>query len=184
MRKAAVTVAAVVVLSASYGYAFDCGVQRWDVKTTTDDAAQQINTEPVDTTIAQLGELERPDTLKRNGPRAGAEFGVYTVAATLVTYFSEDDGDLHLVLADDDAVMVAEIPHTQCVYEYALFHDAIHVVRKKFLDHFNGKLSKGTVNERVIVTGVGFFDARHNVSMAAPNFIELHPVIDIKFAGE
>lgn len=82
--------------------------------------------------------------------------------------------------------MVGEIPDTKCVLNTARFHDEIHEVGTAFDDHFrqsNGKIrkSKKVVNERVRITGVGFFDSPHKVSNAAPNFIELHPVISIKF---
>jgi hypothetical protein len=163
----------------------ECGKQRWLIKTTADDEARFIDQQPIDTTIYTLGCLPRPQGLKRNSERMGAEFNVYVVAAVLVTYFSEADGDLHLVLSDgDDRYMVAEIPSPECVETYAVYHDAIHAVREHFLHHFGNQKSKRTVNESVTVYGVAFFDACHNVSKAAPNLLELHPVIAIKFANE
>lgn len=181
MRKLIAIITLLLILPAAATFA-DCGKQRWDIKTTADPAAESINPQAVDTTIAQLANLRRPEKLKRTSARLGAEFDVFVVDATLVTYFSEADGDLHLVLADDDGVMIAEIPDPDCVPSDARFHDAIAETRAHFLHHFNGKRSKNVVNERIAIAGVGFFDAPHNVGMAAPNFIELHPVIAVKFA--
>jgi len=163
----------------------ECGKQRWAIKTAADDKARFINQQPIDTTIRTLVSLPRPGGLKRNSERIGAEFYVYGVAAVLVTYFSEADGDLHLVLSDGDGhYMVAEIPYPGCVETDAVYHDAIQAVREHFLRHFGNQKSKRAVNESVTVYGVAFFDACHNVSMAAPNFLELHPVIAVKFANE
>ncbi|MCU1231708.1 MAG: hypothetical protein JWO97_4592 [Acidobacteria bacterium] len=159
----------------------DCGNLRWDVKVTSDAAAMRISDDLIDTTTEQLGELQRPKDWRRTGARSKEESSVYGVEATLTTFFSEADGDLHLVLMDGGATIVAEIPANECVPDDARFHDAIHEVRRQFAQHFKGAKSKKTVNERVIVYGVAFFDSPHNVSSAAPNFIELHPVISIRF---
>jgi hypothetical protein len=37
------------------------------------------------------------------------------------------------------------------------------------------------VNQTISIRGLGFFDEEHGVTGAAPNDIELHPVIWIRF---
>lgn len=166
------------------------GKQRWAVKTTADAEASKIKRRAIDTTIAQLVRLPRPSPLTRKQPRTkGVEETVYVLDAVLVTFFSEKDQDRHLVLRSRGSYLVAEIADPRCVSSSARFHDEIHAVRDAFDEHFktpNGKVrkSKKVVNERVRVTGVGFFDAPHKVTHAAPNFIELHPVIKIEFLNE
>lgn len=182
-RLATLVLAAVLALPA---YPACVGTQRWDVKTTADAEARRIRQRAIDTTLAQLVRLKRPADLKRKSPRTkGAEETVYVIDAVLVTFFSEADQDRHLVLRSRSVYLIAEIPDPKCVSSSARFHDEIHAVRKKFDDHFkvNGKVrkSKKVVNERVRVTGVGFFDSPHKVTNAAPNFIELHPVLKIEF---
>ncbi|MEA2345189.1 MAG: hypothetical protein QOF63_3358 [Thermoanaerobaculia bacterium] len=161
----------------------ECGTQRWGVKTASDADAKKIRTHAVDATIEQLSELQHPAGFKsRSSPRTKVESQVYVIEATLVTFFSEGDDDRHLVLTDGTGTMVAEIPDPDCVSANSPLHDEIVGAWQDFNDHFKGKGSKKTVNETVIVTGVAFFDAKHNVGDAAPNFIELHPVTSIRFA--
>jgi len=182
--------ALVSVLLAFSAYPECVGKQRWDVKTTADDDAENIKKKHIDTTVAQLRALDRPADLKRKSPRtSGTEETIYVLDAVLVTFFTEADQDRHLVLKARGKFMVAEIADPRCVASSARFHDEIHAVREAFDDHFkqtNGRVrkSKKVVNERVRVTGVGFFDSPHKVTNAAPNFIELHPVIKIEFLDE
>jgi hypothetical protein len=109
------------------------------------------------------------------------EYQVFAVAATLTTFFSEEDEDRHLILCENGACLVGEIPNPDCVPSDSRFFGAICDTWQAFNEHFKGKKSKGTVNDRVTVYGIGFFDAPHDVSAAAPNFIELHPLIGIEF---
>jgi len=54
----------------------------------------------------------------------------------------------------------------------------------KFDAQFTATSSFKTANVPVQVTGVGFFDFFHNQHGAAPNIIEIHPVLDIQFNTE
>lgn len=53
--------------------------------------------------------------------------------------------------------------------------------RAEFDRQFTVSTSFQTANIPVQVTGVGFFDFSHGQHGAAPNEIELHPVLDILF---
>lgn len=73
--------------------------------------------------------------------------------------------------------------------QFVRFFDQIREARQTYDDAFrkpNGKVPVRTLDLRIRmrVTGAGFFDARHNVSSAAENFIELHPMIAIEFLDE
>jgi hypothetical protein len=190
MLRRIAALATFVLFISSPAYPACTGRQRWEVKTTSDADAADIDADPVDTTIAQLNRLDRPDEVTRNGPRTdGVEKTVYVVDAVLVEFFSEKDQDRHLVLRSRGSYLVAEIADPQCVKNSARFHDEIHEVRDFFDEEFqrpNGQAakSKKNVNRRVRVTGVGFFDWPHTVKNAADNFIELHPVIEIEFLDE
>jgi hypothetical protein len=155
---------AVELALAASALSADCGTQRWAVKTASDGAANQINTEPVDVTIEQLSQFQHPPGFKsRSSPRTEVESQVYVIEATLVTFFSEDDADRHLVLTDGTGTMVAEIPDPDCVASSSPLHDEIVSAWHHFDDHFKHKGSKATVDERVIVSGVAFFDAKHTL---------------------
>jgi hypothetical protein len=61
------------------------------------------------------------------------------------------------------------------------FAGQITSARSEFDAQFTATSSFQTANMPVRVTGVGFFDFFHHQHGAAPNVIELHPVLDIVF---
>jgi len=164
-----------------------CGVERWAVKTGTDTAAGTVNLGDVhDTTVAELNGLAVPAGFSQDAGRlaGSAEFTVWKVSATLVQYKQEADSDYHLVLKDGQGnTMIAEIPDPLCVHGSSPFLAGITKARAQF----NARYAVGdywqTANVPVTVTGVGFFDTPHGQTGVARNAIELHPVLDIQFAG-
>src|SRR5262249_55219413 len=125
--------------------------------------------------------------LPKDSRSVPTETTVFTVDATLTDFKIESgstgDSDYHLVLEDDQGdTMVAEIPSPTCVGASSPFAAQIASVRAKFDSQFNVKSSFQTANVPVRVTGVGFFDFFHGQHGAAPNVIELHPVLDIVFS--
>lgn len=108
------------------------------------------------------------------------------VSATLTDYKLEGgsagDSDYHLVLQDDQGnTMVAEIPSPACVGDASPFATRIATARAAFDAQLTATTSFQTANVPVQITGVGFFDFPHGQHGAAPNVIELHPVLDIVF---
>jgi hypothetical protein len=77
--------------------------------------------------------------------------------------------------------IVAEIPSPSCVGAGSPFATQIASARGEFDAQFTATSLFQTANIPVRVTGVGFFDFFHNQHGAAPNVIELHPVLDIQF---
>src|SRR5690348_1514066 len=75
-----------------------CGVERWDVKTMTDPAAERVNLVPSSATVEHLAALPVPAEFSRDAERLPAEFQTYTVHATLLEFKEEADSDIHLVI--------------------------------------------------------------------------------------
>jgi len=164
-----------------------CGVERWSVKTGTDaDAASVDLANPKPATIAGLIGLTPPSPVPKDSRVGPTETSVFVVNATLTDFKLETgktgDSDYHLVLEDDQGhTMVAEIPSPHCVDDSSPFASQIAAARAKFDSQFTATSSFQTANVPVQITGVGFFDFFHNQHGAAPNVIELHPVLDISF---
>jgi len=164
-----------------------CGKERWSVKTGTDAGANQVDLSISQRAkIADLVALTPPSPLPTDTRFAPTENTVFVVDATLTDFKVETgstgDSDYHLVLEDDQGnTMVAEIPSPSCVGAASPFANQIAKARSEFDAQFTATSSFQTANVPVRVTGVGFFDFFHNQHGAAPNVIELHPVLDIQF---
>ncbi len=164
-----------------------CGKERWSVKTGTDAAVSSVGlASPQPAQISDLISLAPPNPLPTDSRFAPTENTVFVVDATLTDFKFErgstGDSDYHLVLQDDlGNTMVAEIPSPSCVGSGSAFASQIASARAKFDSQFQATSSFQTANVPVRVTGVGFFDFFHNQHGAAPNVIELHPVLDIIF---
>lgn len=159
-----------------------CGTERQAVKTGADPAAARVDLSRATTaSIAELRAFKRP-AIRRSSERrvAGVEDRTFTVEATLVSYARERDGDLHLILGDGALTLIAEIPSPDCMLFPGPWRDRVTVARRAFERHFAGS-HRWHLQQRVRVTGVGFFDVPHRQTGVAPNGIELHPVLDVVF---
>jgi hypothetical protein len=98
------------------------------------------------------------------------------------------DEDIHLVIEDPhhaNVTMVVEFPAARCVPHSAEHRASINRARTTF-EQDCGPLPgyKKDLNGRATITGVGFWDVRHNPPIgAAPNFIELHPVLGFRLTS-
>src|SRR5579864_2907124 len=168
---------------------FACGTERWLIKSLADPEQNQISAQVTDTTIERLrGELP-PANLHvipdyRHRP---VEITKYRVHALLLGYKQETDQDFHLVIAspsDRTMTMIAEIPAGKCVPgPLSRQESALQLWVTKTFGHTvaRGRMLKLHPPRRVIVEGVGFFDFIHGQTGVAPNGIEIHPILDIKF---
>src|SRR5438105_3442699 len=96
------------------------GVERWPVKTGTDEDVASVQTGFVDTTVEELINEPRPHDMRPvqdNFPsyqsrRAfGVETTIYRLEAEIIAYKMESDGDYHLVIQGDTGnTMIAECP--------------------------------------------------------------------------
>jgi hypothetical protein len=178
-----VLIFAVLVPVGLIGYVVACGSERWSVKTGSDADAQQIDLTTVyGAGVGDLGALPRPTYIPSNGRADWVEFTMWQVYATLVEFKRETDSDYHLVLMDDYGnTMIAEIPQPSCVSDVSPFKDYITNARAEFDSVFHVTTSFQYAYVPVLVTGIGFWDYNHGQIGHAPNFVELHPVLDIQF---
>ena len=174
-------------LSTTSTFGQRCGVERWSVKTGTDGDSGHVDLSNSQVAnIAQLIAIQPPNPLPKDTRFAPTETTLFVVNATLTDYKLETgatgDSDYHLVLMDEQGnTMVAEIPSPTCVGAGSPFAAQITSARAAFDAQFTVTSSFQTANIPVRVTGVGFFDFFHHQHGAAPNVIELHPVLDIQF---
>jgi hypothetical protein len=161
----------------------NCGTERWPVKTGTDADVYSMDLWDVwPTSVAEMGSWPRPRTFPANNRVDPYEFYIWTVNATLVEFKRETDSDYHLVLADDQGnTIIAEIPDPNCVGAGSPFADYIANARAEMDAVFNVTTTFHYAYVPVTVIGVAFFDIAHNQTGHAPNYIELHPVLDIQF---
>ena len=162
-----------------------CGHQRWAVKTGTDHEAREVNLSySVPTTVENLDALSRPSRLPATHRVKPVELSVYLIKATLVEYKRARDGDYRLVLKGRDGnTLVAAIPAPNCVGSASPFASGVSNARREFNARFKASTAFRRAHTPVTVKGVGFFDERRRQTGMAPNSIELHPVIDIRFGG-
>ncbi|HEV2473191.1 MAG TPA: hypothetical protein VGS41_11030 [Chthonomonadales bacterium] len=165
--------------------------ERWSVKTGEDSQASSVSMRPTVTTVSALTSAVRPgdlplqfDRSAMEAPREGPiERTLFTVDADVLRYkWESEDGDYHLVIADHDAqpgspTMIAEIPDPAIVEARSPWRDAIAQARSFFKAHYSPMNRFTRSRTRVQITGVGFFDFSHRQSGAAPNGLELHPVL-------
>ena len=158
--------------------AYSCGKERWAVKVAQDEhvnyffkgftlSSKKLNPART-TTIAELhrwawpfgARIKPPDNAKRSWSKA--EYQIWTVTAFLIGKSNEDDNDYHLILTDGQRTLVAEIPHPVCVRNTPEpIRGLIKKARKDF-DEWSVRRRRGAVNQKVRVTGLGFFDTRCN----------------------
>lgn len=141
-----------------------CGPERWRVKT-LQDRPNLYSAKPK--TVAWLTGLTRP----KPAPKARSNFErhIYSVEAAVTQVVQEDDQDLHVVLENGPAHMVAESPNAPfCSVDATAY-------RKKQMAKARDKV-KVCAHARIV--GVVFWDRPHNVTGRAPNAIELHPILD------
>jgi hypothetical protein len=162
-----------------------CGVERWSVKTGTDADAFQVGSIPQSTTIATMRSWPAPSATPANNRVAPYETTVWTVNATLTQYKLESDSDYHLVIRDQSGnTIVTEIPFPGCVGSGSPFAVSIANARAKFDAMFVPDGNFQFVSVPVQITGVAMFDFPHGQTGAAPNGIEIHPILDINFNGQ
>jgi hypothetical protein len=89
-----------------------------------------------------------------------------------------DDGDYHLVIADRAGrQMIVELADPDCV-EKPFKRRRIALARRQFNQACGIPPTEFMPLTGVAtVTGVAFLDVRHTIRGAAPNYIELHPVL-------
>lgn len=140
------------------------------------------------TTVAHLRGLTTPPTRPDNGRVPPTELATFRIHGVLIGWKLEtSDRDMHLVIADPahpTRTMIAEVPSTACDHVCSSGHvTQFRAARAALIAKFGTPSSsyhKFATPQPITVTGVGFFDFPHSQTGAAPNQIELHPVLLIQ----
>ncbi len=164
-----------------------CGTERWSVKTLSDQDADKVSAQRANQTVHWLVSQAPPPTRPADNRISPIETTTFVVQARLLGFKRETDQDIHIVLGDQNfrETMIAEIPNFRC--DGVCSSKAANLIRQAGTDfvHHCGVptsgLKKLTKPFLVHVTGVGFFDFKHNQTGVAKNAIELHPVLRIEF---
>jgi len=170
-----------------------CGVERWAVKTLADADRDLVALTPVPATIESLASLPPPGRRPAAGRLAPVEVTIYRVRGYLAASWAgnergtgptrQDDRDIHVVifgLQNQRVSMVTEIPDPECAGVCATGLGPLFAAARRELEAI---LSRPNPTDRPIVievTGVGFWDRREHATGAAPNGIELHPVLALR----
>jgi hypothetical protein len=159
-----------------------CGTERWQVKTLSDPDADRVDLTPVATTVESLSTLPRPSYLPSHGRSGQTETTIFCVEGWLAGFTTEADFDIHVIVAgleDSSATIIAEIPDARCSGACASGFAELYARAREALENRLDTLTTDTL--RVRIMGVGFFDRPHGQYGAAPNNLELHPVLGIDF---
>jgi hypothetical protein len=114
---------------------------------------------------------------------AGVEDKTYKVVCHVTIKKSETDNDYHLVLSDGTHTMIGEIPDPTCSAAASSAFTSQYLAARNFVDTYIGPGNISSVSiPQVEVYGVAFVDPPHGQTGAAPNNLELHPILNIKFA--
>lgn len=169
-----------------------CGVERWPVKTLSDNDVGRVNFTPVRTRVADLVALPHAPskrTLQRmNRTRVRpVELQTYTVTAFTVQARLEDDSDIHLVIEDVDdpsITMIVEFPDADnCALDTApALVSQMRAARDAFVHTFGvpPRTRFLPVYGKAEISGVAFYDFYHNQTGVARNVIELHPILSFQ----
>lgn len=161
----------------------DCvGKDRWDIKTLIDTGEMHVNFNPLNANVNELINIPLLQSIESNTPRFGIEFNTYAIKCHIREYKLSDDGDYHLVLEDllnPSITMIGEIPDPYCLSVQQSKHVAEFTSARN--DFKNSLLVTAQVDTSVyLVTGNAFYDKVHGQLGAAPNALEIHPILSIK----
>jgi hypothetical protein len=161
--------------------AFRCGIERWAVKTLSDDdAGQVIEAEPKEATIRQLLALP-PPRWWRDAPRFPEETQ-YVIEGEVLAYKLEPDEDIHVIVRSEHVTMVAEFPAPSCVPRVAA-RPLLNAARNQLLSILptppDSTPEQPSEPIPVRIRGVLFFDKRDGQMGGTSNGAEMHPVLQI-----
>jgi hypothetical protein len=108
-----------------------CNIRRKGLKTLTDPQRKLVNLHPTNTTAAAINALAQPHPTPKT---RSTDFSrrVWRVTAQITEFKLEGDSDIHLVLFDENAYLIAEMPAAQCLPKKTRDRKAIIAARKKF----------------------------------------------------
>jgi hypothetical protein len=156
-----------------------CSTVRGAVKTLSDPAGRALSLKPQPSTIRKLRRAHVPRQLGRRNK--GIERTTFRVTGRLVQMRLEEDLDINLVIADPrtGGTMVAAFPSATCTGGATRKARAkMTRARSAFLAACGTPTSSWQkLSGTGAITGVGFFNPVRGQDGAAPNGLELHPVV-------
>ena len=161
-----------------------CGVERWFVKTLSDQDAGSVNVSTVTPiSIRELNGFATHCSGLSERRTFAEEFKVFEVTGQITFVAHEDDRDYHVVLEDLNApgfTVVSELADILCAGAVISPHfsslSAADAMWRMLLD---GRSPTSLVGATVRVRGVGFYDFAHGQRGRSQNCIELHPILSI-----
>jgi hypothetical protein len=145
------------------------------VKILADARADLVDFTPRGTSVGHLRGLAPPEHL---GPRIrGVETTTYRVRATLVAMKLQEDGDVHLVIADRrdrTKTMIVEFPAAYCTLDATPAARVKMTSARRALQRACGSADASQftpLRGTAAIDGVGFFDFKHGQRGVAPNVI-------------
>jgi hypothetical protein len=157
-----------------------CGTVRWSVKTLADPAGRALSLKPKATTIRKLRHAKAPPNLGLRRSR-GIERTTFRVIGRLVEVKLQDDLDIDLVIADPrkGGTMIVAFPSASCTRGATPKAKAkMSRARAAFVAACGAPTSSfRQLSGTAMISGVGFFDRARGQEGAAPNGVELHPVV-------
>jgi hypothetical protein len=167
---------------------------RWPVRTGSDLDASLVNDVPVPATVEELVGQPRPRGMRlptkrfpayQNRRAEGVERTVYVLETTIVGCQLMLSQNFHLNLKGDSGqTMIANCPHPdpEFVDPGSRWVKQIAQVRHQIEERLKPiPGQRMEVNERVRITGIGFFNHVHGQWGMAANGIELAPVLGIEW---
>jgi hypothetical protein len=160
-----------------------CEAERQSVKTGTDPDAINVDLSlPMPANIATMRSWPKPASIPDNKRIAPFETTLWVVNATLTQYKLDEDSDYCLIFEDDEGrTITTKIPCPCRVGPSSALAAPIANARRQFEARFTATNSFQTANIPAQIMGIGLFDFSSGQTGAAPNGIELHPVLDIRF---
>lgn len=163
-----------------------CSVYRGDVKTLGDPAAANISDALQPTSVKALRNLPNPHLTKNDSKRprmAPVEQTIYRMNVKLVSFKLEKDNDIHVIVA-------GPVSRKRMIVEFVLPECGKRRQAQMANARFSLQSRCGVATRKfqrlqgtALITGVGFYDDLHRQKGAAPNGIELHPVLSFQFTS-
>jgi hypothetical protein len=164
----------------------DCTTEaRRHVQTLTDKASRAVRLAPRTTTVAQLRRLKVPARLKARVK--GIETTTYRIDVRLVQMRLEPDGDVLLLVVDPKThgKMFVGFPAAACIRSAGPAVRRAMSNARAALVAACGQPDPGSftrVGGRATITGIGYFEPGAPPPDAAPNGVELRPVLGFRTA--
>jgi hypothetical protein len=160
------------------------GTERWSQKVLVDAAASSINFTPLSKNVVYMVGISTPPPSTTMPRYAGVEDKTYNVTCNITIKKVETDNDYHLVLSDGTHTMIGEIPDPNCSAAGSSAYVNDYINARNWVDTHMASGNISNVNlPQVIVYGVAFVDPPHGQTGAAPNNLEIHPILNIHFAS-